>query len=159
TPPHASSYTLRIPDGTKDMFLKEIESIPEGKRITWRKHEVKPGETLTSIAAIYHTSVSSIAGVNSISSDSKLNEGQKIIIPIGRSASVSYAPANYASQPGNKRYYAVRKGDTLYQIATRFGASVDNLCLWNGLNSESRLHPGQSLIVKYTEPKSSSSDP
>src|SRR4029078_560772 len=65
TPPaRVSEYEIRVPATSKELFLAEIASIPEDKRVTWRKHEVKAGETLSSIASIYRTSTSSIAQVN-----------------------------------------------------------------------------------------------
>ena len=84
TPSRASSYTLRLPSGKKETFLTEISSVPEEKRITWRKHEVKPGETLTSIAGLYRTSASSISSANSFDGDGSLSVGRKLVIPIGR---------------------------------------------------------------------------
>lgn len=152
----AKGYTLRIPDGTKDTFLTEIASIPSEKRITWRKHEVRDGDSLTSIAATYHTSVSSIAAVNSLDSNLSLAVGQKIVIPIGKAAPVSSPTSSYASAPGSKKYYSVHSGDTLYRIANKFHVSVDDICSWNGISSKTHLQPGQSLMVKYSEPKTTS---
>ena len=131
TPARSPSYEIRVPVGKKDIFLSEVESIPEDKRVTWRKHEVKEGETLTSIAGIYRTSSSSIAQVNSFDSGSTLSVGQRLVIPIDRGPAVSYSSAPELG-PGKKSYYSVHRGDTLFRIATRYGTSVDRLCQLNG---------------------------
>lgn len=152
TPGRAPSYEIRVPQGKKDIFLAEVATIPEDKRVTWRKHEVKPGETLTSIAAIYRTSAGSIAQANSFDSGSTLDVGQRLVIPIGRTPAVSYSSAP-ALGAGKKNYYTVHKGDTLFRIATKTGTSVDRICELNGISSRDALSLGQRLVVRYTEPR------
>jgi membrane-bound lytic murein transglycosylase D len=41
----------------------------------------------------------------------------------------------------------VQNGDTLWDIARRFGTTTGKLRAINGLNRSSRLHPGQVLAV------------
>jgi peptidoglycan lytic transglycosylase D len=158
TTPANGSYDLKLPKDSKDVFQTEIASIPEDKRITWRKHEVKEGDSLTSIAALYHTSVSSIASVNSFDPDNTLSLGQKIIIPMARENSISIYPTKetYTRMVGEKRYYSVRKGDTLSSISNQYRVSVDQLRAWNHLGSHHTLHVGDSLVVSF-EPEYASS--
>jgi membrane-bound lytic murein transglycosylase D len=143
TPARVSSYSLRLPSGKKETFLTEISSIPEEKRITWRKHEVKPGETLTSIASLYRTSSSSISSANSFEGDRALSVGQKLVIPIGRS-SVTYPSDDFS---GPKRYYIVRRGDTLHRIASKTGSSIEQLCELNSISNRHKLRVGERLAV------------
>ncbi len=154
TPSRASSYSLRLPVGKKDLFLAEIASVPEEKRITWRKHEVKPGETLTSIAALYRTSASSISSANSFNTDLSLSVGQKLVIPIGRNT-VSFATGSTISGP--KQYYTVRRGDTLFRIASKTGTSVERICELNGISSRHTLRIGERLAVRANSSVSRSS--
>ncbi len=72
TTPSNKNYVLRLPKNKKETYLAEIAAIPAEKRVTWRKHEVKPGETMNSIAAIYRTTESSIASVNSFATGTEL---------------------------------------------------------------------------------------
>lgn len=44
--------------------------------------------------------------------------------------------------------YKVRKGDSLSRIAARNGVTVKQLCRLNGLNTKSKLKPGQKLKIK-----------
>ena len=151
TPARVSSYEIRIPSGKKDTFLAEVATVPVDKRVTWRKHEVKPGDTLTSIASIYRTSVNSIAQVNSLETGETLGVGQRLVIPIGRTPTVSYSSAPNLG-PGAKSYYTVHQGDTLFRIATKTGTSVDRICELNGMSSRQQLKVGQRLVVRYSEP-------
>ena len=45
---------LHLPAGTAEKFSAEIADIPADKWVSWRRHRVEPGETLTSIAKNYH---------------------------------------------------------------------------------------------------------
>ena len=44
-------------------------------------------------------------------------------------------------------YYTVRRGDTLYKIASKHGISVSTLKKRNGLKND-KIHEGQKLKVK-----------
>ena len=50
--------------------------------------------------------------------------------------------------------HIVRKGETLYSIAFRYGADPEDLARWNGLGDGTLIHPGQTLRLS---PKGSSS--
>ena len=47
-----------------------------------------------------------------------------------------------------KRYYEVRRGDTLFGIAKKVNISLDKLCRLNGLNKAGNIIPGQKLLVE-----------
>jgi septal ring factor EnvC (AmiA/AmiB activator) len=45
------------------------------------------------------------------------------------------------------RYHEVRKGETLYGVASRYGISVDELCRLNQITAKTVIRPGQKLLV------------
>lgn len=47
--------------------------------------------------------------------------------------------------------YVVKQGDTLFQIAKRFGVDLKRLMSDNGLGEENTLVVGQSLIIRYPD--------
>jgi membrane-bound lytic murein transglycosylase D len=157
TTPANMNYVLRLPKSKKEVYLAEIAAIPAEKRITWRKHEVRPGETMSSIAAIYRTSESSIASVNSFATGTDLNVGQRLVIPIGRSNPVTYQPRKVYSSYGQQKYYRVRKGDTLFKIANLHRVTVNQICAWNNISSGHVLRPGESRVVRGVSPRAVSS--
>ncbi|HEY8164963.1 MAG TPA: LysM peptidoglycan-binding domain-containing protein [Gemmatimonadaceae bacterium] len=55
--------------------------------------------------------------------------------------------ANVAAMLRQPIYYVVRRGDAISSIATRFGATQDEIRAWNNLPSD-RVKIGQRLIVK-----------
>lgn len=53
--------------------------------------------------------------------------------------------ASCASTPEPPATYTVRKGDTLYSIATRYDLDYRDLARWNGIGRDYRIYPGQKL--------------
>ncbi len=50
--------------------------------------------------------------------------------------------------PGNRIYYRVRSGDSLWRIARRYGTSVDRICRLNGISRNATLRIGKTLRVR-----------
>jgi len=107
---------------------------------------VRPGDTMTRIAARYGISVRDLARLNKMSVNSKLRTGQKLVLSLPESS-----PSRSALK-SRSTSYRVRRGDTLSGIASRFGVSVDDLKGWNGLRSD-HVKVGQRLVLT---PKSDS---
>jgi len=153
TPVGYRDYEIKIPAGTKEKFLKALSSIPESKRIAWRRHIVRSGESLSLIAARYRTSINAICQANNIRNRHFIRAGRSLLIPIGpvggRSYSVWRAPkTRYARdyKKGQRIDYRVRRGDSLYKIALRYGTNVNSIKKWNNLVSDI-LHPGKKLVI------------
>ncbi len=104
------------------------------------RHVVAPGETLTSIAFRYSTSVSALAAANGLSDTDFIYVGQVLDVPGGYSA----APAPVSE--GCNNYYTVQWGDTLSGIAWRHQTTANALMQSNGLYSDF-IHQGQRLCV------------
>jgi membrane-bound lytic murein transglycosylase D len=137
--PDDPGFELHLPVGTAQKFSNEIADIPAEKWVSWRRHRVEPGETLTSLAKKYKVTAAAIAAANSLGGSSALTSGDKLIIP--------------ATQPAGETKsrlvrYRVRKGDTLGGIADQFSVSTDQLRKWNALKS-ARVSRGMVLRV-YT---------
>ncbi len=137
--PRDMSFDLHIPAGTKDQFQKRISAIPEDKRVSWRFHEVRGGESLSSIAESFHVHASEIASVNDIPDGSALELGDALVIPVPLVSSTSSGAVHV-------QRYSIRKGDTLITVADRFGVSVEQLRRWNSLHSN-QVSVGKSLVV------------
>ncbi len=137
--PDDPAFELHLPPGTAERFSAEIADIPPDKWVSWRRHRVAAGETLTSIAKKYRVTPKAIADANNLEHAVALNTGEKLIIP--------------AIQPSveNKRRmvsYRVRKGDTFLGIADRFSVEPEDLRKWNRL-AASKVRRGMVLRV-YT---------
>jgi membrane-bound lytic murein transglycosylase D len=101
---------------------------------------VQRNDTLWDIARAFGVSIDSLCAANGISRRDTIRPGQRLTIPDSRSA------ATPVRQTGKATTYKVRRGDTLYDIARRFGVSVNELRRANGL-STSRIYPGEILKI------------
>ena len=137
--PEDPSFELRLPQGTAERFSAEIADIPPDKWVSWRRHRVEAGETLTSIGKKYHVTPAAIADANNLERNAALDAGDKLIIP--------------AAQPQSETKrrlvsYRVHRGDTLGGIADRFSVSTDDVRKWNRLKSN-KVSRGMVLRI-YT---------
>jgi murein DD-endopeptidase MepM/ murein hydrolase activator NlpD len=98
-------------------------------------HKVKSGETLEKIARNYGVSVQELIKANKNINPNKLKVGENLCIPQKTSAKAQ----DYA-------IYKVKKGDTLYSIAEKFGVDVQELKSFNNLKSE-KIIEGQELKI------------
>jgi membrane-bound lytic murein transglycosylase D len=137
--PDDPSFELHLPKGTAQKFSAEIADIPPEKWVSWRRHRVEAGETLTSLAKKYHVTAPAIAAANSLGRTDELSPGDKLIIP---------ASQPVAETKSRLVRYRVRKGETLGGIADQFSVSPEELRKWNGLKT-ARVSRGMVLRV-YT---------
>jgi membrane-bound lytic murein transglycosylase D len=68
--------------------------------------------------------------------------------PLSKRPTATAKPVQVAkATPANSDKYRVRKGDTLWEIAQRFGTSIRDLMETNNLNNPA-IHAGQILLIK-----------
>jgi len=137
--PDDPAFELRLPRGTAEKFTAEIVAIPPDKWVSWRRHRVESGETLSSIAKRYRVTAAAIADTNHLEHAATVEPGSKLIIPATQSASET------------KRLlvsYRVRRGDTLAGIADRFSVNSEDVRKWNRLRSN---HVSRGMVLRiYT---------
>jgi membrane-bound lytic murein transglycosylase D len=73
-------------------------------------------------------------------SGSTIRSGQSLVIP------GTYASAKTTASSSDVISYRVKKGDTLWDIASRHNVSVASIQKWNNLSS-AELTPGVSLTI------------
>ncbi len=94
-------------------------------------YTVQFGDTLSEIAQLFGTSVDAIAQANGIENPDLIFADQTLCVPVGPSVFV----------------YTVRSGDTLSEIAQRFGTTVEVLVEANGIENPDLIFPGQRLQI------------
>ncbi|MBU1965222.1 MAG: LysM peptidoglycan-binding domain-containing protein [Proteobacteria bacterium] len=143
-------YKLKVPIEKAELLLKMVSEIPLGEkpRASSRtvrgvsiKHKVRYGETLTSIADKYKTSVAAIRSANRLS-NKRLMAGQRLNVPV-RSAKAS-GPAEKANKSGRAMNHRVQKGDTLSSLSVKYGVPVAEIRKINDLKNDT-LNIGQTL--------------
>src|SRR5258707_7114085 len=133
------SIDLCWPRATAEKFSASIADITQEKWVSWRRHKVVAGDTLTSVAKKYRVTPAAIASANSLEKGEALSAGDKLIIPAVQPASETKS---------RLVQYRVRKGDTLLGIADRYSVSSDDLRKWNHLKA-ARVGRGMVLRI-YT---------
>ena len=142
-----NTYTLRVPIGKKDLLLASIDQVPVSSppRPAFVYHRVKKGETLSTIARHYHTSVKNIMWANNLKRSSYIVAGKKLKIP-QRGMVVTRAQEAVPSHDVWDQRHVVKSGDSLWIIAKRYDTTTQKIQEMNGL-STTRLSINQVLKV------------
>ncbi len=124
-------------DNTKDTLVANRQSV----------YVVQNGDNINTIADKYKVTVAQIKQWNNLA-DNTLNQGTSLQIAAD---SKEVVKMELAQSPELKQIqYTVQKGDNLSNIAKKFGATVENLKVWNGLSSTA-IALGSELIVAKDE--------
>ncbi|NNL53689.1 MAG: LysM peptidoglycan-binding domain-containing protein [Woeseia sp.] len=121
-----------------------------GQRV---EHRVSAGESFWSISRRYGVGMRELASWNGMAPRDTLSVGQKLVVWTNEAPVAVAANSNATTR---KLRYTVRRGDSLYRIASRFRISIADLLRWNNLDKNKILRPGQKLTM-YVDVTSQSS--
>jgi len=131
---------------------KQQDDPPPGAKkseSSMKKYTVKPGDNLGKIAKRFHVTPADIERWNTLRS-SVIKVGQTLEIVAGEKNGTSPRHLTTTGQDTSQKKkmvsYRVRKGDTLYGIASAFGVSVNDLKSWNRIRGN-RIFVGQELVI------------
>lgn len=99
-------------------------------------YTIQSGDTLSSIAQKYGTTVSQLCKWNNISNPNLIYAGNTIIVK-----------SNKPAEADNKQYYTVQAGDTLSGIAQKYGTTYQELARKNNIANPNLIYVGQKLII------------
>jgi len=159
-------YELKVPMGKGEELLAKLETLPawcppvtvakartssSSAGSSYVRHRVRKGETLSSIAARYGTSADRIKSANRLKSKNRILVGSTLKIPTSSSYASrgnTTAKAATPSKVQRKNYveYTVKRGDSLFGLARRYGTTTKVIQSMNGLRS-SNLQIGQVLTL------------
>lgn len=125
--------------GSKSTKVQEtpVTQTVQVAQIQNRTYTVKPGDTLSGIAAKYGTTYQHLAQINGIANPNIIYPGQ--ILKIDTNATVA--------QNQTSTIYTVKAGDTLSAIAKKYGTTVDNLVAKNGIKNKNIIYIGQKIKI------------
>ncbi|MBC1951652.1 1,4-beta-N-acetylmuramoylhydrolase [Listeria welshimeri] len=121
-------------------------------------YTVVKGDSLWKIATKYNVSVANLKSWNNLKSDN-IYIGQKLKVTAGSTSNTSKPNTGSntnTSKPStstNAKTYTVKKGDSLWKIATNNKVTIANLKSWNNLKSDF-IYPGQTLKVSASSTSS-----
>lgn len=146
-------HRLLLPHDKAGNFIEKLAQTPIEQRVVWDRHEIKPGDTLSSIAKRYRTTTQLLQSINNLANHN-LRAGKTLMVPKSAKTAEFYSQSanqrlqkTQAKGTGNRVEYKVRAGDSLWQISRNFNVSTRQLAKWNGMAPGDPIHPGQNLVI------------
>lgn len=127
----------------------EAESMEQPASGEGDAHVVQWGETLASIALRYDVTVDGLVAANDLGGPVHIAVGQTLNLP-APGAPARPAPARSATS------HRVRAGETLPEVALRYGVTLHSLATANDIPSTARVFPGMELSIPATQAGSNS---
>jgi len=131
--PKLFGENVKQPNKKPDEYLKITNEFYKdgGENI----YKVKKGDNLSKIARNYNTSVDEIVSINDISNPSMISIDQDILMPKG------------SKLPSENKKYTVKAGDTLGNIAQRYGTSYKRLADINNISDPNMIQVDQDIML------------
>ncbi|WED44070.1 lytic transglycosylase [Legionella cardiaca] len=148
-------FKLLIPANKVASFNRNLANVPEEKRVSWSRYQVRRGDDLNSIARKNFTTVKLLRELNQLKSD-KLRTGQYVLIPSTKNAPVASPPkstvlVSISDQPATTQSYKVihivQKGETFPMLEKKYNVSTAEIRQWNQINDPQPLKVGQQLTI------------
>ncbi len=149
TQPEGPSRLL-VPKSDRDAFANAIDRYPK-ERTLWKRHVVKRGESLSSIAKRHHTTVAVIRA-NNPRSNNLIHPNESLLIAVSVVEPSTLQPNPMLAASANLRRYRVRSGDSLSRISRKFDTTIAQLIRINSLAPDSTLQIGQELLIPTRRP-------
>lgn len=136
-----AGQTLTIPTSSSNA--------PAAAASTSGTHKVVSGDTVWDLARKYNTTVAAIIKANGLSASATIRVGQSLTVPgaAGATPAAATKSNNAATSTSASGVYKVVSGDTVWDLARRYGTSVSAIVKANGLSANATIRVGQSLTI------------
>jgi len=132
------NYSFSVPPGKSSLLLAKLDKIPISTppRQTFVYHRIRKGESLSTIARRYRTSVRSIVRANNIRRN-RIIAGKKLKIPRKGYTTKHIARTKKPTKAVSPKIitYKVKSGDSLWILARRYGTTTAAIQRKNRLKS------------------------
>jgi len=141
-------YFLKVPWGKAAWLESNIHtvavSVPKPPKKKLAHHKVRRGQHITAIARRYGVSIRTIARANNLNRRYTIHPGQVLKIPLAGSG---YVAKTTKPKPTYKPItHRVRKGDSLWNLARRYGTTTRTIQRANKMRGTT-LKIGQKLSI------------
>ncbi len=152
-------FKLRIPIAHVNLGTPiTLTNIPSDQRFVKQKrdrqHRVQRGDTLSGIATRYGIRIAELVSLNGINRKHLIYAGQRLILPATKVPRKHIKPATREPIPEDGEY-TIRRGDSIYRIAHRFGIEERTLLALNPMRNRHKLKIGQVLRLNPARPDES----
>jgi len=151
------NLVIYVPEEKKEFYASLDNQSPIEKTTTqniqvnpdsWVYHRIRRGETLSLIASKYGVGISSLREWNDLSGN-KIYAGRKLKIYTDKPSSY-YADEDVSTTRTSLFRYKVKKGDTISELAEKFGVSSTLIRKWNKMSSN-KLIAGKTIKIFTNE--------
>lgn len=141
---------LRIPPGSyesaavafKESVVDQVVYVADQNET--QVYKIRKGDTLSTVARRYRTTVAYLRDINDLSRKKKLRIGQRIFVP-DRTPLKEKRPELVAK--ASKKFHIVQKGDNVASIAKKYKTTVSTIRKINKLKSKSSLRVGSRIYL------------
>lgn len=132
----------------------ESRNVPTPTTVIPKKHIVKQGETLFSIASRYNMTTAQIRQMNNMGAADPIQYGQELILDPSLALAKPRVEEPVGRQPATvvaAKTHKVEKGETLFSIARKYDLKVADIRRFNNFGPDDVLKYGQTLKVSEGE--------
>ena len=145
---------MLLPQDAAGLFNSNLSKQGERPKVSWTRHKVRQGDSLSLIAQIYKTTIDQIKSVNELNNDT-IRVNKYLVVPLAQQSEDYYSLSEVQREKNRlntqknseKIIYQVIAGDSLWKVSNKFGTSVNNLVRWNQVNPNSFLSIGKKLVI------------
>jgi membrane-bound lytic murein transglycosylase D len=150
----AGPHRLVMPIDVAEQFTVALNEVPAGDRVRWKRHKIKNGEAISTIAKNYNTTVAALREANNLRGNT-IRAGHYLMIPVAtkplsaysKSADARLAKTQNRQRAGNKVEHVVRSGESFWTISRKYNVTHRQVAAWNGMAPGDTLSVGKKLVV------------
>ena len=156
TIPIHAGYQLLVPNEDAKLLTQTIQSLPEESQPELAIHTVNRGDSLSTIARRYGTSINALRDANNLTGNT-IVAGRSLLVPTEPGTKIKRPSAKqsheYIHTALNKTsvtepyFYVVAMGDSFWKIANRNNTTVQRLYEINGRSADQPLYPGETILI------------
>lgn len=148
-------HRLLIPKSYAEKFRTALAALPQDQRMQWQRYTIRSGDSLITIAKRHGVTVQMLRNANKLRGNTII-AGESLLIPVPGSTQSTYSLSedqrladrqNRAVNNATKVSHTVRRGDTLWDLASQHNVSIASLAKWNNMAPRDPLRVGQTLAI------------
>ncbi|MDQ8186235.1 LysM peptidoglycan-binding domain-containing protein [Pelagicoccus sp. SDUM812002] len=143
----AQAYKVSVQEIKDANNLSNANTLSIGQKLNipapapqFTEYKIRTGDNLSDIAKEHGVTLRSITALNAIGNANRISVGQVIKIPLP-------SEGNTAPVASTIIEYKVRSGDSLSDIAKKYGVSLDTLTSLNSIRRANRIKIGQVIKI------------
>ena len=152
--------SLAVPAGASAARAHSMAAHPAGRnwghQATGLTYRVRPGDTVWDIARRSGTSVRDVLEVNGLRASALIHPGQVLTLPHGavrHLRTVASSTRTAKGRKGRQVVHVVRAGDTVWDVARRYGVPTEAVLAANRLDATAAIRPGRKLVLPGATPR------